>query len=77
MASGCPVAAARGGAPEEVAGGAAVLFGLGSAADVAAGIETALAGGEALGRRGVERASAFTWARAAELHDAVYAELEG
>ena len=75
MASGCPVAAAAGTAVEEIAGGAAVLFGLQSPEEVAEGISGALADGASLSARGIERARGFTWERAAVLHDEVYEEL--
>jgi glycosyltransferase involved in cell wall biosynthesis len=74
MASGCPVAIARGTAAEEVAGGMAVLFDGRSAADVAAGILAAL-DDPSLAARGIERAQEFTWERSARQHDEVYAEL--
>jgi glycosyltransferase involved in cell wall biosynthesis len=75
MASGCPVAVAEGTAAEEVAGGAAVLFAPGSADAIATGTLAALADAETLRGRGLDRAAAFTWERAAALHDEVYAEL--
>src|SRR5262249_6153734 len=75
MASGCPVAASAIPALEEVAGDAAVLFAPDSAEEIAAGILAALADTPALAARGLERASAFTWRRTADLHDDVYREL--
>jgi glycosyltransferase involved in cell wall biosynthesis len=75
MASGCPVAAAAGSAVEEVAGGAAILFAPGSAEAAADGIRRVLDDGPTLSERGLARAGAFTWERAARLHDEVYGEL--
>jgi glycosyltransferase involved in cell wall biosynthesis len=75
MASGCPVAVASGTAAEEVAGGAAVLFDATSVEATAAGIREVLDQGATRVPRGLARARAFTWERAAALHDAVYGEL--
>ncbi len=75
LASGCPVAAASGTAVEEIAGGAAVLFEPTSAAGAADAVRQALAEAPARAALGIERARAFTWERAAGLHDAVYREL--
>jgi glycosyltransferase involved in cell wall biosynthesis len=74
MASGCPVAAAAGTALGEVAGGAAVLYDPADPEAIAAGVLAALAD-PSLPARGLERAGAFTWQRAAGLHEGVYAEL--
>ena len=75
MASGCPVAAASGSAVEEVAGDAAVFFAPDAVDEAVDAIERALATSDDLGRRGIERASSFTWERVAELHDDVYGDL--
>jgi glycosyltransferase involved in cell wall biosynthesis len=75
MASGCPVAAATGTAVEEVAGDAAVFFAPDAVDEAVDAIERALATSDDLGRRGIERASIFTWERVAELHDDVYGDL--
>jgi glycosyltransferase involved in cell wall biosynthesis len=75
MASGCPVAAATGTAVEEVAGDAAVFFAPDAVDEAVAAIERALVNTVDLGVRGIERASAFTWERVAELHDDVYGDL--
>ena len=60
MASGTPVVTSRGGATEEVAGGAAVLVDPRDPAAIAAGIEEAAARRQELVRAGLERARAFT-----------------
>ena len=72
LACGTPVVTSRGGACEEVAGGAAVLVDPHDASSIAAGIEEAIARGR---DSGLERARAFTWDRTAELTRAVYEEL--
>jgi glycosyltransferase involved in cell wall biosynthesis len=75
MASGCPVAVARGNAAEELAGDAAVLFDPTSEDDVAAGILRVLDEGPRLVERGLERAGAYSWERCARAHEDVYSEL--
>jgi glycosyltransferase involved in cell wall biosynthesis len=74
MACGTPVVTSAGGATEEVAGAAAVLVDPGDPAAIAAGIEEALARADELRARGLERARAFSWARAAAETAAVYRE---
>jgi alpha-1,3-rhamnosyl/mannosyltransferase len=74
MACGTPVVTSRGGATEEVAGGAAVLVNPRDPAAVAAGIEEAVARRDELVPRGLERAREFTWERAAAETRAVYEE---
>jgi glycosyltransferase involved in cell wall biosynthesis len=74
MACGTPVVTAAGGATEEVADGAAVLVDAHDPADIAAGIERALADRAGLARRGLERARGFTWRAAADATVAVYRE---
>jgi glycosyltransferase involved in cell wall biosynthesis len=69
MACGAPVVTSRGGACEEVAGGAATLVDPLDVAAIAAGIEAAVPG------RGVERARRFTWDETARLTRAVYEEV--
>ena len=75
MACGTPVVTSRGGATEEIAGGAAILVDPLSAEAIAAGI------GEAESRRaelvplGLERARPFTWARSADVVESVWREL--
>jgi glycosyltransferase involved in cell wall biosynthesis len=76
MASGLPVAAAAGGAVQEVAGDRAALFDPDSPAEAAAAILHAIEGGAELGLAGVDVARRFTRERVAVLHDEVYAELE-
>ena len=75
MASGTPVVTTRGGATEEVAGGAAVLVDALDAAAIAAGIVEAEARREELRPLGLERARAFTWAHAADAVEALWREL--
>jgi len=76
MASGLPVAAAAGGAVQEVAGDHAVIFASDSASQAATAMLEAIDGGSDLARRGLEVARRFTRERVAVLHDEVYAELE-
>ena len=68
MACGAPVVTSRGGACEEIAGGAATLVDPLDVASIAAGIEAAVPGG------GVERARTFTWDETARRTRAVYEE---
>jgi glycosyltransferase involved in cell wall biosynthesis len=74
MACGAAVVTSRGGATEEVANGAAVLVDPLDPTEIAAGIERAVSDRETLGRRGVERARAFTWTAAADATVGVYRE---
>jgi glycosyltransferase involved in cell wall biosynthesis len=74
MACGAAVVTSRGGATEEVADGAAVLVDPLDPSEIAAGIERAAADREALGRRGIERARAFSWRDVAGATVAVYRE---
>ena len=74
MASGTPVVTSRGGATEEVAGGAAVLVDPRDPAAIAAGIEEAAARRQELVRAGLERARAFSWAETARRTADVYRE---
>ena len=69
MACGAPVVTSRGGACEEIAGGAAVLVDPLDVASIAEGIERA-AGDRPGG--GVERAAAFTWDETVRRTRAVY-----
>ena len=75
MACGTPVVTSRGGATEEVAGGAAVLVDALDAAAIAAGIAEAEERREELRPLGLERARAFTWAHAADAVEALWREL--
>jgi glycosyltransferase involved in cell wall biosynthesis len=68
MACGAPVVTSRGGACEEIAGGAATLVDPLDVASIAAGIEAAVPG------RGVERARTFTWDETATRTRAEYGE---
>jgi glycosyltransferase involved in cell wall biosynthesis len=68
MACGAPVVTSRGGACEEIAGGAATLVDPLDVASIAAGIEAAVPGS------GVERAREFTWDETARRTRAVYEE---
>jgi glycosyltransferase involved in cell wall biosynthesis len=74
MACGTPVVTSAGGATEEVAGGAAVLVDAHDPAAIAAGVEQADVGRDALRARGLERAAQFTWERVAAETSAVYEE---
>jgi glycosyltransferase involved in cell wall biosynthesis len=74
MASGTPVVTSRGGATEEVAGGAAVLVDPRDPASIAAGIEDAVARRDELVRLGLERARAFDWAETVRRTADVYRE---
>lgn len=71
MACGTPVVTSRGGATEEIAGGAAVLVDPYDVDDIAAGIERA---GPELRDGGIARARGFTWDETARQTEQVYAE---
>jgi glycosyltransferase involved in cell wall biosynthesis len=75
MASGVPVVATRAGALPEIAGDAAILVEPGNPAELAGGIERALADRERLVAAGLDRAKQFSWAETAERTLAVYREL--
>jgi glycosyltransferase involved in cell wall biosynthesis len=75
MACGTPVVTSRGGATEEVAGGAAVLVDPLDVASIAAGIAEADARREELRAAGLARAARFTWAAVADRAEAVWREL--
>ena len=75
MASGTPVVTSRGGATEEVAGGAAVLVDPLDAESIAAGLEEAAARRDELVPLGLDRAAAFTWPVTAAATVAVYEEV--
>jgi glycosyltransferase involved in cell wall biosynthesis len=75
MASGTPVVTSRGGATEEVAGGAAVLVDPLDVAAIAAGLEEAAARREELRALGLERARAYSWAGVADAVETVWREL--
>ena len=75
MACGTPVVTTRGGATEEVAGGAAVLVDALDPSAIAAGIAEADVRRDELRRLGLERAQAFSWSRSADLVEALWREL--
>ena len=75
MASGTPVVTSRGGASEEVAGGAAALVDPLDTESIAAGIADAQARREELVPLGLARAAEFTWDRAADGVDALWRQL--
>ena len=75
MASGAPVVTSRGGATEEVAGGAAVLVDPLDVGAIAAGIEEAASRREELRGLGLERAAAYSWKRVADAVERVWREL--
>jgi len=77
MASGTPVVTSRGGATEEVAGGAAVLVDPLDSASIAAGIEEAVARREELVPAGLARAREFSWDETARRTADVYREAAG
>ena len=75
MACGTPVVTSRGGGTEEVAGAAAVLVDPLDVDAIATGVTEALARGEELRARGLERARAFSWDRVARETWAVYEQV--
>jgi glycosyltransferase involved in cell wall biosynthesis len=75
MASGTPAVTSRGGATEEVAGGAAVLVDPLDPESIAAGIADAQARRDELVPLGLARAREFTWERAADSVESVWREL--
>ena len=75
MACGTPVVTSRGGATEETAGGAAVLVDPLDPASIAGGIGEAARRRDELVPKGRERASAFTWARAADAVEKLWRDL--
>ena len=75
MASGVPVVTSRGGATEEVAGGAAVLVDPRDTEAIAAGIAEATTRRDELVPRGIERAREFTWVTAAGAVETLWREL--
>ncbi len=74
MACGTPVVTSADGATAEVAGGAAVLVDPLDTAAIAAGLEQAIAQGDELRLRGLERARAFSWDESARRILEVYRE---
>jgi alpha-1,3-rhamnosyl/mannosyltransferase len=75
MACGTPVVTSRGGATEEVAGGAAVLVDPRDPASIAAGIDEAWRRRDDLREIGRVRASMFSWRRSADLVEDLWREL--
>lgn len=75
MASGTAVVTSRGGATEEVAGGAAVLVDPLEVEAIAAGIAEAVARRDELRARGLARAQAYTWDGVADAVEGVWREL--
>jgi len=75
MACGTPVVTSRGGATEEVAGGAAVLVDPLDSASIAEGIEEAAKRRPELVALGLERARGFTWSRTADAVEALWRAL--
>ena len=75
MACGTPVVTSRGGATEEVAGGAAVLVDPLDPASIAAGMAEAEARRDELVPLGLERAKAFAWEHAANAVEELWREL--
>ena len=67
MACGAPVVTSRGGATEEVAGGAAVLVDPRDVASIATGIEEAIARRDELRVTGLRRARDYSWDASAKL----------
>jgi len=77
MACGCPVASSDAGSLPEVVGDAARLFDPFRPEAIAEAVEDVLRDPDEWSRRGLERASLFSWARTAREHEAVYGELMG
>jgi glycosyltransferase involved in cell wall biosynthesis len=75
MACGTPVVTSRGGATEEIAGGAAVLVDPLDPEAIAAGIDAAEARRGELVPRGLARAAAFPWSVAGDRVEALWREL--
>jgi glycosyltransferase involved in cell wall biosynthesis len=75
MACGTPVVTSRGGATEEVAGGAAVLVDPLDVDSIAAGIEEALARRDELRALGLERVREYSWDATAQATLDVYREV--
>jgi glycosyltransferase involved in cell wall biosynthesis len=75
MACGCPVACSNVASLPEVVDGAARLFDPTSVEAMVSAVEDVLANADDWRRRGLARASEFSWESTAKAHDAVYAEL--
>jgi glycosyltransferase involved in cell wall biosynthesis len=75
MACGCPVACSNAASLPEVVGDAARLFDPDSVEDMAAAVEEVLDHPDEWRRRGLERATLFSWDACARAHEEVYREL--
>jgi glycosyltransferase involved in cell wall biosynthesis len=75
MSQGAPVVTSKGGATEEVAGGAAVLIDPLDVESIADGLTKVLSDPDQPSRRGRERAADLSWAAAAEATTSVYREV--
>lgn len=75
MACGCPVAASRAGALQEVCGDAARLFEPRDVDELVRATREVLDDATAWSARSLARATAFTWEATARAHDVVYARL--
>ncbi|HZR96885.1 MAG TPA: glycosyltransferase family 1 protein [Gaiellaceae bacterium] len=75
LACGTPVVTSRGGATEEVAGGAAVLVDPLDVVSIADGIAAAASRADELRTLGLERARAFSWDDTAARTRAIYKEI--
>jgi glycosyltransferase involved in cell wall biosynthesis len=75
MACGCPVACSDAGSLPEVCGDAARYFHPDDPRQIADAVLDVLAAPDEWTRRGLERAQAYTWERAARAHEDVYREL--
>ena len=75
MACGTPVVTSRGGATEEIAGGAAVLVDPWDATSIADGLAEAVRRRDELVPRGLARAACFTWERAGDEVETLWREL--
>ena len=75
MACGCPVACSNAASLPEVVGDAARLFNPESPEDMAAAVEEVLERPDEWARRGLERATLFSWDACARAHETVYREL--
>ncbi|HUH14861.1 MAG TPA: glycosyltransferase family 1 protein [Gaiellaceae bacterium] len=76
MACGAPVVTSRGGATEEVAGGAAVLVDPLDVEAIAAGLGEAAARRDELRARGLERARTYSWQAVGDAVERVWRELQ-
>ena len=75
MACGTPVVTSRGGATEEIGGGAAVLVDPRDVNSIAAGVEEAASRRDELRRRGLDRAREYSWDAVADAVEQVWRQL--